>query len=90
MTPIERLLTGVTMRCTICERTTDVGCDCWVTMRCPTCKLEKQAPRDATDPKGTAVVVCLCPECAGGDFSLVDYFDANGKQLDVPSDIGKR
>jgi hypothetical protein len=23
----------------------------------------------------------LCPECAKGDFSLVSYFDADGKQL---------
>ncbi len=33
----------------------------FVTMQCPTCQKEKQAPRHETDPEGTAVVEADCP-----------------------------
>jgi hypothetical protein len=52
-----------------------------IALECPKCGLEKSAPLDPTDPPGTARIKTLCPECAGGDFSLVDYFDKGGKQL---------
>ena len=51
-----------------------------VTLRCPKCKKEKDAAMDQTDPPGTAVVLTQCPECVGGDFSTVDYFDKDGKE----------
>lgn len=56
-----------------------------VTLRCPKCKREKDAAIEPTDPKGTTLVVTQCPECVGGDFSTVDYFDKDGKQLLVPA-----
>ncbi len=52
-----------------------------VTMRCPQCKRTQSAPADKSDPEGTSVVRCLCPECCGGDFSEVSYFDASGNAL---------
>ena len=52
-----------------------------VTLECGKCGVENLAPLDPTDPPGTARIKTLCPECAGGDFSLVDYFDKDGKQL---------
>jgi hypothetical protein len=54
-----------------------------ITMRCPNCKREQAAPRDATDPPGTAVVQATCDRCDRGDFAEVIYFDRNGRQLAV-------
>ena len=54
-----------------------------VTLECGKCKRTKSAPLDPTDPPGTARISMLCPECAGGDHSLVDYFDAGGRQIDL-------
>lgn len=54
-----------------------------VTLRCPMCKREKDAAIDPTDPPGTKLVLTQCPECVGGDFSTVDYFDSNGRQIDL-------
>jgi hypothetical protein len=59
----------------------NVGCDCWVTLRCTGCKKEHRAEADPTDPPGTALIRLLCPECNGGDFSMIEYFDKSGKQL---------
>lgn len=55
-----------------------------VTMRCPKCKRTTQAVSYETDPDGTVVVQCLCPECCGGDFSLIEYFGADGNQILPP------
>ena len=52
-----------------------------VLLQCGKCGLEKPAPLDPTDPPATTRIKTLCPECAGGDFSLVDYFDKDGNQL---------
>lgn len=52
-----------------------------VTLRCPQCNRTKSAKADATDPKGTSIVRCLCPACCGGDFSEVSYYDSNGNAL---------
>jgi hypothetical protein len=57
-----------------------------VLLQCGKCGLEKPAPLDPTDPPATARIKTLCPECAGGDFSLVDYFDKSGAQI-FPSDM---
>lgn len=53
----------------------------YIIMQCGKCGRTQSAPSDETDPDGTAVVRALCPECCGGDFSLVDYFDADGNQI---------
>jgi hypothetical protein len=52
-----------------------------VILECPQCGGIGTSKQNPTDPDGTAKVRMLCPECAKGDFSLVSYFDANGKQL---------
>ena len=57
-----------------------------VTLRCPSCKREKDALLDPTDPPGTAVVLVQCPECHRGDKVEINYFDKSGKQVLVPLD----
>lgn len=52
-----------------------------VTLRCPKCEATKVADVDPTDPPGTAVVEVQCPECVGGDFDEVIYYNAAGEQL---------
>jgi Zn finger protein HypA/HybF involved in hydrogenase expression len=54
-----------------------------VLLRCTKCGKTKDAAQDATDPPNTAEIHMLCPECAGGDFSLIDYFDKQGRQIDL-------
>ena len=55
----------------------------WVTMRCPTCEKEVRAPKDGTDPEGTAVVQVDCPDCdqPGNKDEGVRYFASNGQEL---------
>lgn len=55
----------------------------YVKLECTGCGLKKTAKREPTDPPRTALIKMLCPECAQGDFSLIDYFDKDGKQLMV-------
>ena len=52
----------------------------FVTLECPTCKKKKTVPRDKTDLPGTARVVMNCPDCCD-EATIIDYFDANGKQI---------
>jgi hypothetical protein len=54
-----------------------------VMLECTRCKRTKSAALDATDPPGCATIKMLCPECSKGDFSLVDYFDNDGRQIDL-------
>jgi hypothetical protein len=54
----------------------------FITLRCPQCKREKRAPRDASDLPGTAIVVAHCNECSGEDNGLYpEYFRENGTQI---------
>lgn len=78
---MDALLDRVDWRCTLCGVSSKKGCGCFVTLQCPKCGTKKGAPLDPTDPPGTKTVRMLCPECCGGDFSLVDYFDKDGHQL---------
>lgn len=53
-----------------------------VTLECPQCRRKlEDVPLDPSDPPGTAVVVAHCERCDGEDNGLVDYFDADGKQI---------
>ena len=52
-----------------------------VILECPQCERIGTSKPNPTDPARTAKVRMLCPECGKGDFSLVSYFDADGKQL---------
>jgi C4-type Zn-finger protein len=54
-----------------------------VKLECPKCRQTLDVPRDETDPPRTARVVTLCPECVGGDFSTANYFDAQGREIDL-------
>lgn len=63
------------------------SCDCDesvrlpVRMKCHKCGRSESVARDDSDPPGTAEVWTLCPECCGGDFAEVMYFDRDGKQI---------
>lgn len=79
--PIERMI-DASVRCLICGTQGIGNCDCWVELRCPKCKRTKTIQRDKTDPRKTAVVEVLCPDCDdNGEFPEVLYFDRSGKQL---------
>ena len=52
-----------------------------VTLECPKCGKMKEANRDKTDPPTAARIRVACPECNGGDFEQIDYFDADGEQV---------
>lgn len=58
-----------------------------IILECTGCKRTAGGLNDPTDPPGTHKVRTLCPECAKGDFSMVDYFDKDGKQL-LPEQCG--
>ncbi len=60
-----------------------------VMLVCTQCHRAKDAELDPTDPPGTAKVVMLCPECARGDFSMIYYYDKDGKQL-LPEYVEER
>lgn len=70
-----------TARCTKCDATIRAGCDCWVRLKCPKCGRKRMTERDDSDPPATVEVRTLCPECCGGDFSEVLYFDRHGEQI---------
>ena len=68
-------------RCTICNEPASVGCDCFVKLRCRACGRSRMTKRDETDPAGTFIVDCLCPECDdGGGKPETLYFDKLGRQ----------
>jgi hypothetical protein len=77
--PIESMFAA--LPCTICRTPMNVGCGCWIKLECTGCGKTKSAAKDDTDPQGTAKIRMLCPECAAGDFSMIDYFDKDGRQL---------
>jgi hypothetical protein len=52
-----------------------------VTLECPVCKKRKIVAKDKTDPENAARVVFACPDCAD-EVNIIDYFDADGRQID--------
>jgi len=80
MKPIDIMLDRVEWTCTKCGAKQGT-CSCWikVTLRCPFCHKEKQTCSDPSDPKGTAIVECSCPECAK-DYEI-KYFAASGAEI---------
>ena len=52
----------------------------FVTLECPTCKKKKTVARHKSDLPGTVRVVTPCPDCSD-ETAIIDYFDANGKQI---------
>lgn len=55
-----------------------------VTLECPQCGKKKSVSKDKTDPPGTVRVVMSCNDCVDdGDFRLIDYFNADGRQIDA-------
>ena len=43
--------------------------------------------RDATDPPNVARVRCRCDRCDDGDHDMTDYFDAQGRQINVDGEV---
>lgn len=60
-----------------------------VTLVCPHCKRRKRAAVDSTDPPGTAEVHASCDRCPQ-DATLVDYFNARGRQIGLDGRVLKR
>ena len=79
--PIDMMMDTIDFKCTVCGVSRGVGCGCWVTMRCPSCKKENSAQRHKTDPDGTAIVIADCPDCDKGHKSDVVYLDKAGQQV---------
>jgi hypothetical protein len=53
-----------------------------VMLRCPHCGRTMEVDPDPTDPPGTAVVSSTCDRCPD-DATIIDYFDAQGRQIDL-------
>lgn len=53
-----------------------------VTLECPGCKRTKQVQSEDTDPPNTAKVVFMCDRCPE-DAAIIDYFDAEGRQINL-------
>jgi hypothetical protein len=54
-----------------------------VLLECSKCGRTQEALSDPTDPPRTAKVRCVCDRCDDGDHSLIDYFDAAGRHIDL-------
>jgi hypothetical protein len=77
-------MVDVAVKCVKCGTQGVGNCDCWVQLRCPSCKRVKLTERHKTDPKGTEIVQVLCDKCDdGGGFPEVLYFDKAGHQLSI-------
>ena len=72
---------GRIVYCESCGPYDESDDEAMVMLRCPNCHRAQQVARDATDPPETAIVQVRCPECVGGDFDEVLYFDVHGCQL---------
>lgn len=58
------------------------------TLRCPICKSEQRCARDSSDPANCTLIELTCPLChVDGERQLIDYFDANGKQIDCDGNL---
>lgn len=53
-----------------------------VTLECPRCKRTKRVQPEDTDPPNTAKVVSMCDRCPD-DAAIIDYFDAEGRQINL-------
>lgn len=53
-----------------------------VILECPHCGRTMNSCADKTDPPGTVKVVSTCDKCPE-DAAIVDYFNAEGKQIDL-------
>ena len=56
-----------------------------IRLRCPCCFKTVMRERADWDPPNAATIEILCPRCTGGDFDLVCYLDADGKEI-LPTD----
>lgn len=64
-TPTARLI-DASVHCSLCGVEGYLKCDCWVTIRCPTCErtqLTERAPADGN----VKVIEDECPKCAGDE-----------------------
>ena len=53
-----------------------------VMLRCPECKRTKRVERHVSDLPGTATVEAHCDKCNGEDNGQVQYFRADGTQIE--------
>jgi len=84
-TPIEKMI-DASAKCAKCGA--PMGkCSCWITLRCPKCKRARTVEREDYDPKNCAVIECSCDRCNHFDSSTVDYFDAEGRQINLDGEL---
>lgn len=51
-----------------------------IMLKCPHCGRTSSAPKDETDPQGTARVEVSCPDCTKeGDRPQMHYYDSSGQ-----------
>jgi len=54
-----------------------------ITLRCRKCNDHHSVKTNESDPEGTTVVECLCPECDDPDMEpMVLYFNSKGRVFD--------
>lgn len=64
--PIDVLLDRVEWKCVVCDEPRAKGCDCFITLACPSCGKTKMTRRIDDDPPGP-VLTMQCPDCYGPD-----------------------
>lgn len=57
-----------------------------VWLECPQCRRKQRVARDKTDPPNAYRVQASCPKCRD-EATIVDYFDAEGRQIDCDGNI---
>lgn len=76
VTPLERMIDEA------CGYDPSVKRVAMISLRCPKCKVSKDAPLHVLDPEGTVTIEYACPRCRKeGDGSK--WFDADGNELHI-------
>lgn len=83
--PLDRLIDAA-VRCVKCNKPR-ADCRCYVTLECPCCgRRQPFTERHVTDPPNAVKVVFPCDKCPQ-EAALVDYFDAEDRQIDCDGNL---
>lgn len=58
-----------------------------IRLYCRQCGRSQYVDKDETDPPNVAIIDVDCPDCNDGDRELVDYFNAEGHQIDLDGNL---
>jgi phage FluMu protein Com len=81
--PIDAMIDAA---CGVTETPTGGSDRRFVQLRCPRCKRSKRVRRDPSDPPNCATLEFACPKCNPTNDEMVDYYDADGDQINVDGD----